>query len=284
MSVADPECNGRPVSQQGSATSITSEPVRVDTSRVRITTRTLRRDRWWLQPVLTDFGLLAFVIYATWVAVQNAHYYIDPYISPFYSPCITDSCPVGARTFHAAFAVPTAVSPALIVLIFPLGFRVSCYYYRKAYYRSFWASPPACAVSEPHRHYTGETRFPLTLQRAHRYFFFFGVVFALILTYDAVLAFDFRGHAGMGLGTLALLVNAILIWGYTLGCHSCRHIIGGRLRAFSRHPLRYRFWSAVSVLNGKHMQWAWTSLIWIALTDVYIRLVATGTITDPRFF
>ena len=178
--------------------------------------------------------------------------------------------------------MPSALSPALIVLIFPLGFRLSCYYYRKAYYRSFWGSPPACAVVEPHRRYTGETRFPLMLQRMHRYFFFFGVLFVAILTYDAVLAFDFEGHVGMGLGTLVLLVNAILIWGYTLGCHSCRHIIGGRLRAFSRHPLRHRFWSLVSLLNGKHMQWAWVSLIWIALTDVYIRLLATGTLTDPR--
>jgi hypothetical protein len=284
MSVAGPECNGRLVRQQGSATSITSVPVRVDSSRVPITTPTLRRDRWWLQPVLTDFGLLAFVIYATWVAVQNAHYYVDPYISPFYSPCIADNCPVGARTFHAAFAVPSALSPALIVLIFPLGFRVSCYYYRKAYYRSFWGSPPACAVSEPHRRYTGQTRLPLILQRAHRYFFFFGVLFALILTYDAVVAFDFGGHVGVGVGTLLLVINAVLIWGYSLGCHSCRHIVGGRLRAFSRHRVRYRLWSLVSLLNGKHMQRAWSSLVWIALTDVYIRLVAGGAIADPRLF
>lgn len=60
-------------------------------------------------------------------------YYVAPYISPFYSPCISDNCPVGAQTFHATFAVPTALSPALTVLIFPLGFRVSPYYYRKAY-------------------------------------------------------------------------------------------------------------------------------------------------------
>jgi hypothetical protein len=264
--------------------SITSESVQTDSSRVRITTRTLRRDRWWLQPILTDFGLLSFAIYSTWVAFQNAHYYIDPYISPFYSPCISDSCPRGAQTLHATLAVPSGLSPALIVLIFPLGFRMSCYYYRKAYYRSLWLAPPACAVSEPHKHYTGESRFPLVLQRVHRYFFFFAVLFALILTYDAVIAFDFDGHLGMGVGTLVLMVNAILIWGYTLGCHSCRHIIGGRLRSFSRHPVRYRFWGWVSVLNGKHMQWAWTSLIWVALTDVYIRLVASGHITDVRFF
>lgn len=264
--------------------SIIAGPGRADGSRVRITTRTLRRDRWWLQPVLTDLGLLAFVIYSTWAAFQNTDYYISPYVSPFYSPCISDSCPSGAQTFHTAFAVPAALSPALIVLIFPLGFRVSCYYYRKAYYRSFWLAPPACAVPEPHKRYTGETRFPLILQNVHRYFFLFGALFALILSYDAVIAFDFGGHAGMGLGTVVLIVNAILIWGYTLGCHSCRHIIGGRLRAFSRHPVRYRLWGWVSVLNGRHMQWAWASLTWVVLTDAYIRLAASGVITDVRFF
>jgi len=263
---------------------IVAEPAQADVPRVQIATRTLRRDRWWLQPALTDVGLLGFVIYSTWAAFQNADYYAAPYISPFYSPCISNNCPSGAQTFHAGFAVPTALSPALIVLIFPLGFRVSCYYYRKAYYRSFWLSPPACAVSEPHRSYSGETRLPLILHRAHRYFFFFAMVFAAILTYDAVLGFDFNGHLGMRLGSLVLVVNAVLIWGYTLGCHSCRHIIGGRLRAFSRHPLRYRFWGGVSVLNAKHLQWAWASLIWVALTDVYIRLVASGAITDVRFF
>ena len=177
---------------------ITSGPTRAGSSRVRIATGTLRRDRWWLQPALTELGLLAFVAYSTWAAFQNADYYTGPYVSPFYSPCISASCPSGAQTFHATFAVPAAVSPALIVLIFPLGFRVSCYYYRKAYYRSFWLAPPACAVPEPHKRYTGETRFPLILQNVHRYFFLFGVLFASILTYNAVLAFDFGGHAGIG--------------------------------------------------------------------------------------
>ena len=40
--------------------STTSTPAR---ARGRVTTRTLWRDRWWLQPVLTQFGLLAFVIH-----------------------------------------------------------------------------------------------------------------------------------------------------------------------------------------------------------------------------
>ena len=245
--------------------------------------RTRRTDRWWLQPAITFTVLFAFVAYGLYITFANRDYFWEPYLSPFFSPCLTDACPAPVR--WQSWPVGP-VSPALIVLIFPLGFRATCYYYRKAYYRSFWLAPPACSVAEPHRTYTGETRLPLILQNIHRYFLYFGLIFAVILTYDGVIAFkDHAGHWGhAGLGTLILLINSILIWGYTVGCHSCRHITGGRLNHFSRHPLRYRFWTAVSILNAKHMQWAWASLIWIALTDLYIRLVASGTITDIRFF
>ena len=32
----------------------------------------------------------------------------------------------------------------------------------------------------------------------------------------------------------------MMLWGYTLSCHSCRHVTGGRLKHFSKHPMRYR--------------------------------------------
>jgi hypothetical protein len=179
-----------------------------------------------------------------------------------------------------------AISPAILVLIFPLGFRLTCYYYRKAYYRSFWLAPPACAVAEPHKRYTGETRFPLILQNIHRYFFYFAVVFAVILTWDAIVSF--RDHSGawghMGVGSIIFITNAVLIWGYTLGCHSCRHLCGGRVNRFSGHRSRLLMWKAATWFNKKHMQWAWASLIVVALTDVYVRLVALGWIHDIRFF
>ena len=80
------------------------------------------------------------------------------------------------------------------------------------------------------------------------------MVVALILTYDTVLAFrDEDGEWGhMGLGTLVMLANIVLIWLYTLSCHSCRHTVGGRLRHFSKHPVRYRLWTWVSRLNASH--------------------------------
>jgi len=175
---------------------------------------------------------------------------------------------------------------AVLILDGPMGFRLTCYYYRKAYYRAFWRAPAACAVREPHAKYTGETRFPLILQNLHRYFFWIAIVFNVILSIDAVIAF--RNHDGqwghMGLGTLVLVVNAALLWGYSLSCHACRHAVGGRLRHFSKHPVRYWMWAQVSKLNAQHMQFAWVSLYWLLFTDLYIRLVASGAISDPRFF
>jgi hypothetical protein len=253
--------------------------------RARVSVRTLRQDRWWLPPLTTFVVFSAFVVYATWRAFDGHNYYSAPYISPFYSPCLTTDCVNGSSDFGQPFSW-WSLSPALLILIFPLGFRATCYYYRKAYYRAFWLSPPACAVSEPHGRYSGETRLPLILQNVHRYFWYAAVAVAGILTYDVVIAFrnedDEWGH--MGLGTLIMVVNIALIWLYTLSCHSCRHIVGGRLRHFSKHPLRYRLWTTVSKLNQTHAQWAWASLFSVALTDLYIYLLATGAFDDPRFF
>jgi len=255
---------------------------------------TERQDLWWLPPAAGALGLGVFIVYATWAAFVNRDYFIEPYISPFYSPCIATICGhARAGSLHGVH-VPMlgivgpwwAISPAILILIVPLGFRLTCYYYRRAYYRAFWQSPPNCAVGEPHKRYTGETRFPLVLQNVHRYFFYLGLALNVILTYDAVVAFRDTSDrwVHMGLGTLVLAVNAVLLWLYSLSCHSCRHIIGGRLKHFSRHPIRFKAWGVVSTLNAKHMQLAWASLIFVGLTDLYVRLVASGTITDPRFF
>ncbi|GHC66583.1 hypothetical protein [Streptomyces cinnamoneus] len=256
-------------------------------SRAAIPARHLRADRWWLTPAATAAGLLAFVAYSTWRAFAGDAYYAAPYVSPFYSPCLAANCvDMNGGADWELVGSWWRLSPALLILIFPLGFRLTCYYYRKAYYRGFWASPPACAVPEPHATYTGETRFPLILQNVHRYFFYFAVIVAGILTYDAVLGFrDADGAWGhMGLGTLVLLANIALIWAYTLSCHSCRHIVGGRLRNFSKHPVRYRMWGWVSALNARHMQLAWASLVSVAVADLYVYLVASGAFDDPRFF
>ncbi|MGH3321902.1 MAG: hypothetical protein ACRDN9_17360 [Streptosporangiaceae bacterium] len=256
------------------------------TGRAAISARTLRKDRWWIEPSI--YGGLLFVItgYLLYVTFSGVDYYWEPYLSPFYSPCITANCFDHAGGVFQQLPSIAPAPPSLLIIAFPAAFRVTCYYYRKAYYRSFLFAPPACAVQEPHKRYFGETRIPLIIQNSHRYWWYFAMIFAGILSYEAVLSF--RDHSGAwghaGFGTLMLVVNALLLWGYTLSCHSCRHIMGGRLNHFNRHPIRYRFWSWVSTQNGYHMQWAWASLVWITLTDVYIRLVASGTIADVRFF
>jgi hypothetical protein len=253
-------------------------------TRARIPEKTLRTDRWWLYPLTTFVVFSAFVVYATWRAFAGSHYYVKPYLSPFYSPCLGD-CVEGSSDFGQPFAW-FPLSAALIILIFPLGFRMTCYYYRKAYYRSFWLSPPACAVAEPHRRYTGETRLPLIGQNIHRYFLYAALLFNVILFYEAFRGFrDETGEWGhMGLGTLILLANAVLLFLYSISCHSCRHIVGGQLNHFSRHPLRYKAWTWVSKLNARHMQYAWISLFGVAFADFYVFLLATGTISDLRFF
>ncbi|QZY29916.1 hypothetical protein [Nocardioides coralli] len=253
-------------------------------SRASIDHGTLRRDRWWLAPATTFVVFSAFVVYATVRAFSGTNYYASPYLSPFYSPCLGD-CVSGASDFGQPFQW-WPFSAALIILVFPLGFRMTCYYYRKAYYRAFWLSPPACAVAEPHWAYTGESTLPLVVNNVHRYFWYTAVLVAGVLTFDVVLAFRDAdkewGHAG--LGTLLMLVNVIYIWLYTLSCHSCRHVVGGRLRHFSKHPVRYRLWTWVSRLNVHHARYAWVSLFSVAIVDLYIYLLATGRIEDPRFF
>ncbi|MCP2256765.1 hypothetical protein LX15_000448 [Streptoalloteichus tenebrarius] len=256
--------------------------------RARIHARTLRTDRWWLPPLLTFLGLSAFVIYGVIRAFMNQWYWVGEYqyLAPFYSPCLSEACVPGSSHWGRWFPdLGFLVTPPLFVLPFVLGFRLTCYYYRKAYYRAFWLSPPACAVAEPHRRYTGERRFPLILQNAHRYFFYAAIPIAAVLTYDVVIAFHGRdGGFGIGLGTLVLLANVVLIWAYTLSCHSCRHIVGGRLTHFSRHPVRYWMWTRISWLNARHMPLAWLSLFSVALADLYVMLVASGALADPRLF
>ncbi len=253
--------------------------------RARIGTRTLRTDRWWLQPLVTVTVLGLFIVYTGVRIFMRDYYWVDEYnyLTPLFSPCLSDSCVPGS----AHLGTPLPELPFFIplpFLIFPIlaGFRATCYYYRKAYYRSFWLSPPACAVAEPHTAYSGETRFPLIVQNAHRYFFYAASLLLLINTYDVILAFFPDTGFGFGLGSLILLFNITMLWGYSLSCHSCRHITGGRLKHFSKHPLRYKAWTVLSKLNAKHMQFAWISLISVMSTDVYILALSAGWISDLR--
>ena len=232
----------------------------------------MRRDAWWVELVPVIVVLGAFSVYATWRAFENDFYEWGPYLSPFYSPLIKPSW--------------WPLSPALLILGGPLGFRATCYYYRKAYYRAFFLHPPACAVGEGRSHrYRGETAFPLILQNLHRYFLYIALIFLIILWYDAIHAFWFNGRFGIGVGSLVLLANIILLSLYTFSCHSLRHIVGGKLDCFTCvtfGPQRHKAWKGLSFLNEHHMLFAWLSLFSVGLADLYVRLVANGTIQDLR--
>src|ERR1700733_14897468 len=243
--------------------------------------QTRRADNWWVQPLFAFLGLSSFIVYATWAALQGDHYRFGPYISPFYSPELFG--PSGQAWFGAKPTwMPAWVTAAMLILWAPGGFRFTCYYYRGAYYKAFWADPPSCAVGEPRKSYWGERSFPLILQNVHRYFLYLALVFIVLLSIDAVKAMFFDGHFGIGVGTLVMIVNPILLGCYTLGCHSLRHLVGGRIDEMSRSPVRKQSYDCVTCLNKKHMMWAWFSLFWVGFTDLYVRLCSMGVITDWR--
>ncbi|MFQ5829412.1 MAG: hypothetical protein ACE5JD_09705 [Candidatus Methylomirabilia bacterium] len=242
---------------------------------------TLRTDAWWVEPLLIVLGLGGFIVYSTWAAFQNAHYYVAPYLSPFYSPCLAANCEHVSLPLLGPW---WTWSPAFLILWAPALFRLTCYYYRKAYYRSFWWAPPACAVRDARAGYSGETRVPLIFQNVHRYIFYIAVVFIVILTWDAILALRFPDGVGVGVGTLVLWANVVLLGLYTFSCHSCRHLCGGHVDVFSKAPARYGVWRVVSRLNERHPVFAWLSLCSVALADLYVRLVSMGVIVDVRIF
>lgn len=249
---------------------------------------TMRTDAWWFQPLIVFIVLSAFIVYSTWAAFQNAHYTFGPYLSPFYSPELFGDSP------HAWFGPqpgwwPAIIpfSPAFLILWAPGGFRFTCYYYRGAYYKAFWADPISCTVGEPRKSYLGEHSLPLLLQNVHRYFLYLALGFLVLLAHDVWKALWFTDAAGntsfgIGVGTLVLATNVILLGSYTLGCHSMRHWVGGVLRRISERPVRKAAYDCSSCLNRGHMRFAWASLISVGFSDIYIRLCSMGIWTDLR--
>ena len=262
--------------------------------------QTVRRDAWWVQPLLVFLGLSTFIVYSTWAAFHPSYHgsaaYWCPagganYLSPFFSPEIFGNSP-HSWFGHAPGWWPAwlpAFSPAFLILWAPAGFRFTCYYYRGAYYKAFWADPPACAVGEPRKVFLGERSFPLVLQNVHRYFLYLGLLFLVNLTYDVWEGLWFADaggvkHFGIGVGTIVLALNVVFLSSYTLGCHSLRHLIGGFLDETSKAPVCAKGYSCVSCLNRRHMMWAWISLFWVGFSDVYVRLCAMGIWHDWRVF
>src|SRR6202030_3258399 len=208
--------------------------------------QTQRTDYWWVQPLVVFLGLSAFIVYSTWAAFQGDHFRFGPYLSPFYSPEIFSTAGAGSWFGQFPSWIPVWVTGAMLILWAPGGFRFTCYYYRGAYYKAFWADPPSCTVGEPRKKYLGERSFPLIIQNVHRYFLYLAVIFIVLLAHDVWKAFHFDGHWGLGIGSLVLTLNAVLLGCYTLGCHSLRHLIGGFRDRLAGSPVPKEAYECVS--------------------------------------
>jgi len=241
---------------------------------------TTRRDSWAIYPILQAIVFTFCAGYLTFSGVLWGPLFgpqfveADGYLSPLFSPLIVWP------------DMPRWLSPGLLILWIPIGFRATCYYYRKAYYRFYFADPPGCAVGEPtiHRKFALENAFPFILQNIHRYFLYLAFIPLTFLWLDIIPAFLPDGRLRLGLGSAIFLLNVTLLTGYSLSCHSLRHFVGGRLDCFSctrRQRARYEAWRWLSSLNRHHMAYAWASLLTVTLTDLYVRLLAVGIVVDP---
>jgi hypothetical protein len=126
------------------------------------------------------------------------------------------------------------------------------------------------------------------VQNIHRYLLYIGLCFLIFLSYDVWKALWFTNPVtgaksfGIGIGTLVLAVNVVLLASYTLGCHSLRHLIGGFRDRLSGAPVRRKAYMCVTCLNRRHMLFAWMSLFWVMFSDVYVRLCSMGIWSDWR--
>ena len=253
-----------------------------------------RVDAWWKGPSAMAFYLAIMVVYATWRGFMEADFWIfadfgrsageqtmaiesngSHVLSPLFSPLIVPD-------EHSW--MPESLwwlSPAMFILIFPAGFRATCYYYRKAYYRAFFQQPTACAVGKPWNEYKGETGL-LIVQNLHRYFLYAAIAYLPILSFDVYLSMQFNGgNWGISVGTLVLLLNVIMLAGYTFGCHAFRHLVGGGANHWTRESgptLRYRMWKMSTWFNERHKEWALYSLLVVMFADFYVYAC-----TDPMF-
>ncbi|MFW9928025.1 MAG: succinate dehydrogenase [Candidatus Thorarchaeota archaeon] len=242
-----------------------------------------RLDRWWLPTLTTTVVLAVFVVYTTLAILANklpgtntdffsyngggAHY-----VSPIFSPEIT--------------IAGWPLSPAFILIWIPLGFRATCYYCRKLYYRSFFIEPAACAVRDlkPVRlDYKGERRFPFILNNLHRYFLYGAIILMAMHWFDFINALRFGSQIGIGIGTILIGLDGLFLTLYVFSCHAFRHFVGGNINQFSNgtfNGIRYYLWHLSSRLNTRHNLYFWLSAISVVAADLYIRLLVSGVLNS----
>lgn len=253
---------------------------------------TRRLDAWWVGPALTSAGLLCFFGYLFWRAFHPTYVWHEPYISPTVAPPLftaaagyPGSVPVSHAwlgAFPAWWPAFLPQSPAFFIPGLAIAFRFTCYYYRGAYYKAFVLTPPACSVRGVQKDYRGE-RALLVFQNLHRYTLYGALFLLACLWWEGLASLFYQGRFGVGVGSVMMLMNAVLLTGYTFGCHSWRHLVGGRMDCFTcagAPSPRYSLWKGSTWLNARHMPFAWLSLVWVALTDLYVYLVSSGAVRD----
>ncbi len=246
------------------------------------TLSTWRLDNWWAQPIVLMISLLVFVVYATYrvwtmgtdVVVAHHGYH---YQSPFVAYNFAQFLPAGidqTAFYFLAF-------PGMLLLPIAGGFRFTCYYFRRAYYRSFVARPGACSTEAwKGKEYKGEKRL-LVFQNLHRYFFYMALILWVLHVIAWVKDIFYGGGFYFGVGTFLLLVDITLLGGYVLGCHAFRHLIGGRLDCFSCTSLNQNqntMWGGVTKLNQKHAFFALASMFSIMIADAYLWYIDSNAV------
>jgi hypothetical protein len=268
MTASDQVTQGRLVEARAASKPASTAPRGFGTTR--------RMDRWSLRPLAIGLGLTAFIVYALVSSIFlipyfGVEYEAAGYHSPFFSIAIGESF------------LPAWLSPAILVLWIQVFFRATCYYFRGAYYKAFFADPPACAVGEPtiHRRYGMENRFPFILMNAHRLFLYLAFIPLVVLWIDLLLAMWHDGGLRLGVGVFLIAADALLVSLYVFSCHSIRHLVGGGLDCYSctaNARRRHGLWARVSAWNQHHGLWAWASLASIIVVDLYVRGLALDVI------
>lgn len=246
--------------------------------------KTDRIDNWWLQPFLMGLGL---TIGMAWAFLRVLYFdgdisYDDHRVtSPIFSPDVV-------HIFN--FQPAPWVNSAMLILWIPFGFRGTCYYMRRVYFRTFFASPAGCVVSEPAINkklgYAGEKRL-FIFNNLHRYMLLLAMMILLVKWYDVFHSMQYStGGVGLSLGTILLAIESYLLTMYVTSCHSFRHFVGGILDRWDKGSsvLRGKLFNRVTGYNRSHGFWFWLSLAFVYVGDLWVMLVSSGKISDIVFF
>tara|TARA_Y100000766_G_scaffold265742_1_gene259532 strand:- start:1813 stop:2667 length:855 start_codon:yes stop_codon:yes gene_type:complete len=247
-----------------------------------------RIDRWWTQPLWMGVALTAALIYTVLRLVyfdSQIHYENHRVTSPIFSPDIIHLWNLD---------VPNWANSAMLILWIPFGFRGTCYYMRRVYYRTFFASPSACMVAEPKISkkigYRGE-RGLFFFNHLHRYMLYLALIILTMKYFDILHTMQFyspngQTSIGLSIGTIVLTIEAFLLTMYVTSCHAFRHLIGGGANRWRGILGKFqgRIYEIVSGFNIHHGFWFWTSLAMVFLGDLFVWGVAEGVLSDPRIF